>query len=355
MSIGETWIFPRKRVRASLYDRIANKMGVSASGKEKIGEDFTGKHILSLSQFDQSSLDVVFKQARRVKELYRKRVPSDLLCGRIVSLLILEPSTRTRLSNEAAIKRLGGGCISITDTEKVPPVSSSAFERMVINAAACSDVIVIRHPEIGSADRAAEISQDVPVINAGDGANEHPTQTLQDLLTIYDHCHRLSNIRGLVAGDPKNGRTVHSLLEGLAMFPGNQVDILALPQFQLPNGQIEYFREKGLGVNCIENPSSIRKDRNFWYWTRMQWERTQDSLSEEEKRLISGTFTITPEFLRKHKSPDTIILHPGPRREEISVEIDKDPCAVYPEKQVKNGLYTRMALIALVSGKAGQI
>jgi aspartate carbamoyltransferase catalytic subunit len=347
----------------------------------KIANNFTGKDIVSLDQFDTSSIETVLKTTQTVSKQLQKGKVFDVLKGTISTLIFFEPSSRTFSSFAAAIKRLGGGTIEYQN----PMQTSSAVKGETLEDAirvfeAYSDLIVMRHPEVGAARRAAAAAKITPIMNAGDGPGEHPTQAMLDMYTIYEKFGRLDNLNILFGGDILYGRTVHSLMKGLAMFPNNTVYLLSPKQLKISDEYKKEFmssrhteqseasrwnvnkqrdpstplrsaqddRRHGLKIVEIESETDMPKDADVWYWTRVQKERFKD-LKEYEK--IKNAFIITPELLKKKGNKDMIILHPLPRVGEIDVRVDTDPRAWYLPRQVKNGMYVRMALVGLVLGK----
>lgn len=316
----------------------------------KIDGDLRGKDILTFAQFDQHSLDEIFRLTEQMREIARYARPSNILAGNIVTLLFYEPSSRTMGSFDAAVKQLGGQTIVVTDPKHYSSVAKGeTFADTIRTFESYCDAIVLRHPEIGSALKAAEAAKYVPVINAGDGPGEHPTQTLLDLFTIWERHKRLSSLKGLIAGDIKNGRTVHSLLEGLSLFPENTVFLLSPRELQLKKDRLKRYKKTGLTIYEIDSPEGIDKDCDFWYWTRVQKERFE---TEEEYLEVNNKFIVTGEFLRQHGSEKMILMHPLPRVGEISEDVDSDRRAVYLRSQIRNGMYTRMALITMLLGKS---
>ncbi|MCH7605497.1 hypothetical protein IID24_05945 [Patescibacteria group bacterium] len=196
---------------------------------------------------------------------------------------------------------------------------------------------------------AARIARHIPVINAGDGIGEHPTQALLDLFTIFEHKGTLAGLKGLVAGDLLNGRTVHSLLKGLSLYPGNTVYLLSPKELRLSDEDITSFKSRGVTLIEIGSVDEIPKDCDFWYWTRVQKERFHNSADYE---AVNNRFVVTKELLDKRGSNDTILMHPLPRVGEIEDAVDEDPRAVYLKSQIRNGMYVRMALLTLILGKA---
>ncbi len=325
---------------------------------EKLKGDFLGKDILSLSQFDQFSLIKLFKLAENMRDIARYARPSSILAGNIVTLLFYEPSSRTMGSFDAAVKQLGGQTIVVTDPKNYSSVAKGeTFADTIKTFEVYSDAVVLRHPKIGAALKAAEAAKYVPIINAGDGAGEHPTQALLDLMTIWSTHHRLTGLKGLIAGDIKNGRTVHSLLQGLALYPDNKVFLLSSDKYQLGEEEIAKHRERGLDIQTIRDMEEIPPDCDFWYWTRIQRERGSQ-LSKFAYRHFwkhflkdKDLYKVTQNVLNRYGGVNTILMHPLPRVGEIAEDVDADKRAVYLRSQIRNGMYIRMALLGLTLGK----
>jgi aspartate carbamoyltransferase len=314
---------------------------------ETIQGNFSGKDIVSLDQFGVEDLFTVIRLALQMKQLVQRGKPSDILAGKIVSLLFFEPSSRTFGSFASAIKRLGGQTLDIQNPETVTSVSKGeTFEDTIRVFEAYSDAIVLRHPRSGAARAAAEAALLVPVVNAGDGTNEHPTQTLLDLCTLYEHFGRLDHLTGLLAGDALNSRTMHSLMRGLSLFPGNRLYILAPHKLRLTRDDYVHITSRGVELIELDNENEIPPDCNFWYWTRIQKERFASL--DEYHQLAAGKFVVTPELLTRRASRDMILMDPLPRVGTIDPAVDLDQRAVYLRSQIRNGLYTRMALLALI-------
>lgn len=315
----------------------------------KINGSFKGKDILSLNQFSSKDLALLFSRVPKMKALAQKSKPSTLLAGSVITLIFYEPSSRTFGSFSSAIKRLGGQTVSIQDPQHFSSVSKGeTLEDTIRVFEAYSNAIVIRHPTPGSAQKAADAAFFIPVINAGDGIGEHPTQALLDLYTIHEKFKRLNNLVGLMAGDLLNGRTIHSLLCGLSLFKKNTIYLLSPKQLRLSRADFLRFSQQGVRLIEIENEKDIPKNAHFWYWTRVQKERFE-RLSDYEK--VKNRFVVTQKLLEDFGNPHLILMHPLPRVGEIHPEIDVDERAVYLRSQIRNGLYIRMALLALILGK----
>lgn len=315
-----------------------------------IGCDFKGKDVVSLDQFSAADLGLLFTLTRTMKQGVLNHEPSRLLAGNVVTLLFFEPSSRTFGSFAAAVKRLGGQTIDIQNPEIVTSCyKGESFEDTIRTFEAYSDALVLRHRIVGAARQAAEVASSIPVINAGDGNNEHPTQTLLDLYTLYEKFGRLDNLTCLLAGDPLNSRVIHSLIRGLSLFKNNTVYLLSPPQLRLAHADFFDLSERGIRIIEISNEEEIPGDCDFWYWTRIQKERFASL--EEYNDVVSDRFIVTPALLHNYARKDMILMDPLPRVGTIDPEVDADERAVYFRSQIRNGLYTRMALLALLLGK----
>jgi aspartate carbamoyltransferase catalytic subunit len=310
------------------------------------GNGFTGQDILSVDQFNKDELNYVFARAHEMRELVERVGGCDLLHGKVVACLFYEPSTRTSSSFIAATDRLGGRVVPITQGVQFSSVSKGeTLADTIRTLEQYADVIVLRHPEIGSAQVAAEYA-DVPVINAGDGAGEHPTQALLDLFTIKEELGRINGLRIAMVGDLRYGRTVHSLTRLLTQYDVSlrfvSPEILRLP-LTIMNKVIDV----GLDVRETHDVADVIENADVLYVTRVQKERFVDLSQYEEVR---NHYVITPEIMTRAKEK-MIVMHPLPRVGEIHYTVDDDPRAAY-FRQVRNGMYIRMALLAAVLGKA---
>lgn len=330
---------------------MAQVLSRSWDGVRKIDGDFTGKNIVSLDQFTAEDLRRIFLLAGDMKHIVLYNESSHILAGMLVSLLFFEPSSRTFGSFAAAVKRLGGQTIEVQHPETVSSVSKGeSFEDTIRVFGAYANAIVLRHPLAGAAQRAALISEGVPIVNAGDGNNEHPTQTLLDLYTLYEKFGRLDHLKGLLVGDALNSRTMHSLLRGLSLFPANTVYILAPAPLRLRQEDRAYFASRGVEVIEIASEREIPRDCHFWYWTRIQKERLASEAMYQE--IAATNLVATPRLLQEYAGKDTILMDPLPRVKSVDPAVDADERAVYLRSQIRNGVYTRMALLALILGRA---
>jgi aspartate carbamoyltransferase len=309
-----------------------------------INGDFKNKDVISLDQFDKKSIEKVFAEALKIKKTPIKKL-LKLLSGKVAGLLFFEPSTRTFSSNSAGFKRLGGQTVE----HQNPNVTSSTVKGETINDTVkmmeqYCDLLVIRHPVKGTLKIAANAAS-IPVINAGDGIGEHPTQALLDMFTIWEKFKTLKNLKGLMVGDMLNGRTVHSLIRGLSMYPNNTIYLLSPKQLRLSREEFNYYTKKGINLIEINSIDQIPDDRHFWYWTRVQKERFSDK-NEYEKLKLS--FILTKKLVEKRAGKNTLLMHPLPRVGEIETAVDSDPRAVYLTTEARNGMYIRMALFSLI-------
>jgi len=313
--------------------------------------DFKGKDIISIDQFSAEDLYLLFTLTNHMKQSVLNNDPLGLLEGSIVTLLFFEPSSRTFGSFAAAVKRLGGQTIDIQNPEIVTSCyKGESFEDTIRTFEAYSDAIVLRHRIVGSANQAAQTACSIPVINAGDGNNEHPTQTLLDLYTLYETFGRLNNLICLIAGDPLNSRVIHSLIRGLSLFKDNTVYLLSPPQLRLSRSDFFYWSALGIRIIEISSETDIPRDCDFWYWTRIQKERFASL--EEYDDVVKERFIVTPKLLKEYGNKDMVLMDPLPRVGTIDPAVDADERAVYFRSQIRNGLYTRMALLSLILGKA---
>lgn len=306
---------------------------------------FYGKDIISVKQFNRTDLEYIFAVAHEMRVMVERVGTFDLLKGKILANLFYEPSTRTSSSFTSAMERLGGSLIPINEVRYSSVAKGESLPDTVRTLECYADVIVLRHPEIGSASLAAKYARK-PVINAGDGIGEHPTQALLDLFTIVEELGEVDGLTVTMLGDLKYGRTVHSLARLLSLYKVriNYVspEILRMPQEIIKELELQNIPQKEFSTLNEPLPET-----DVLYVTRVQKERF-DNLSEYES--VSHAYVITPDILKSAKER-MIVMHPLPRVGEISIEVDDDPRAAY-FRQMEYGLYVRMALLAMVLGKA---
>lgn len=301
-----------------------------------------GRSLINASDLSLDDYEALFDLAEAVR-----RQPADFAgtCrGKLLATLFYEPSTRTRLSFEAAMLRLGGQVLSVADPGTSSAAKGESLADSIRTVAGYADLIVIRHPKEGAAQLAALYSP-VPVINAGDGAREHPTQTLTDLYTIRTFKGRLRDLTVALCGDLRYGRTVHSLLRALLRYPGVRLFLISPEELRLPEALREELLAHGLPFTELREMEEALPPADVLYVTRVQKERF---FNEEDYLRLRDFYILTPERLRLLKE-EAIIMHPLPRVTEIAYAVDADPRAVYFQ-QAKLGMYVRMALIAAVLG-----
>lgn len=302
-----------------------------------------GRNLIDPMDFSTEEIDEVFNLAEEIIENPQKF--SKVCEGKLLATLFFEPSTRTRLSFEAAMLRLGGQVLGFSDANS-SSVSKGECTADTIRTVGCyADIIAMRHPKEGAA-RVAAMYSDIPVINAGDGGHQHPTQTLTDLLTIKSIKGDFSNHTIGICGDLKFGRTVHSLVKALSRYKNNKFVLISPEELKIP----DYIKKEVLIKNNIEFVEVERLEEvidslDILYMTRVQRERF---FNEEDYLRLKDSYILNEEKMKIAKN-DMIILHPLPRVNEISLSIDKDPRACY-FRQAKYGMFARMALIAKLLG-----
>jgi aspartate carbamoyltransferase catalytic subunit len=301
---------------------------------------FKNRDIISINDFSKDELLYILKIAKKMES----KPQSDLLKGNILATLFFEPSTRTRLSFISAIEQLGGQYLGFANSTMTSIKKGETLWDTMKMVQSYADVIAIRHPLEGAARLAAKASSK-PVINAGDGANQHPTQTLLDLYTILKVKGTLNGLTIGVLGDLKYGRTVHSLAKALSHF-NTTFHFIAPNALQMPKNYLEDLKNKGLTYYMETDISKSSKKLDVLYATRIQKERFQDPIEYEKYK---GVYRLNIRMLKDAKK-SLKIMHPLPRVDEIDKELDDSEHAVYFE-QAANGVHVRKALLALVLGK----
>jgi aspartate carbamoyltransferase len=306
---------------------------------------FYGKDILSVKQFSRDDLEYIFGVAHEMREMVQRVGTFDLLKGKILANLFYEPSTRTSSSFTSAMERLGGSVIPINEVIYSSVSKGESLPDTVRTLECYADVIVLRHPEVGASVLAAQYAQK-PIINAGDGVGEHPTQALLDLFSIVEELGEVDGLSVTLLGDLKYGRTVHSLARLLSLYDV-RLNYVSPEVLRMPPEIIEELQEKGIPQAEYDGLDEALPDSDVLYVTRVQKERFADL---EQYERVKDAFVITPETLRRAKDR-MIVMHPLPRVSEISMDVDADPRAAY-FRQMEYGLYVRMALLAMVLGKS---
>lgn len=300
--------------------------------------NFKGKHIISINDFSKDEIIYILDTA---KEMEKNKKP--LLAGKIMSTLFFEPSTRTRLSHEAAMEKLGGEVLSFGDPGNTSLKKGETLRDTIKMVDHYADVIVMRHSKDGAARAAADISE-VPIINGGDGANQHPTQTLLDLYSIRQTQGKIDKLKVAMVGDLKYGRTTHSLACALALF-GCEMYFVAPKELQIPKYIRENLDDKNIKYQLIQNIEEVIDKVDILYMTRIQKERFPD-LNEYEK--VKNLYILKKSMLGNVKK-NLRIMHPLPRVNEIDIDVDETPYAYYYQ-QASNGIPIRQALLCLILG-----
>lgn len=300
------------------------------------------QHLTSTKQLTRADTDAILKESAKMEKIVEKG-GNDLLKGKILASLFYEPSTRTRLSFEAAMHRLGGEVITADGLQFSSLYKGETIEDTIMVAAQYADIIAMRHPEQGSADRAAAVSP-VPFINAGDGPGQHPTQALLDLYTIFKERKKVDGIHITMVGDLLYGRTVHSLSFLLGLYKDVKFTLVSPKELKMPEKVTSFFKERNIEFTETENLED-GLDADVIYMTRVQKERFENKDDYERLKL---KYILEAKHV---KDRDITVLHPLPRVGEISTDVDPLPNAAY-FRQVENGVFVRMALLAMLLHKA---
>ena len=302
-----------------------------------------GRNLIDPMDFTLEELDEVFQLAEKIIEDPKKY--SKVCDGKLLATLFYEPSTRTRLSFEAAMLRLGGQVLGFSDSSSSSVSKGESLGDTIKTVGCYADIIAMRHPKEGAA-RVATMYSDIPVINAGDGGHQHPTQTLTDLLTIKNIKGKFSNQTIGFCGDLKFGRTVHSLVKALSRYENNKFILISPKELKIPDYiKEEILDKKNIEYVEVEKLEEVMNELDILYMTRVQKERF---FNEEEYIRLKDSYILNEDKMKMAKK-DMIVLHPLPRVNEIAHEIDVDPRACY-FKQAKFGMFVRMALIAKLLG-----
>lgn len=304
------------------------------------------RHLIDITDFSVQEIDDLLALANDI--IANPTKYQDAMAHKKLATLFFEPSTRTRLSFEAAMMELGGNVIGFSSADSSSAAKGESVSDTIRTVGCYADIIAMRHPKEG-APMAASQRTFVPIINAGDGGHNHPTQTLTDLLTIQREKGRLNNLVVGLCGDLKFGRTVHSLIDAMARYEGVEFVLISPPELKVPDYIKEMLDKKGFKWREVESLDEVMPELDILYMTRVQKERF---ISEADYARLKDSYILTPEKLEGAR-PDMIILHPLPRVNEISIKVDDDPRACY-FKQVRCGKYVRMALILTLMKEAGK-
>lgn len=304
------------------------------------------KSYISIDSLSVKIINEIFTQTDKIRKMPFKKL-DKILKGKLVTLLFFEPSSRTFSSFSSAVKRLGGMTIEYQNPlQTSSSIKGETLEDTMRVFENYSDAVIMRHFEKGTLQKAAN-AVNIPVINAGDGIGEHPTQALLDAYTIHQKTKSLSHLTGVMVGDLLNGRTIHSLLKLFTLYKNNTMYLLSPKQLKLEKSFRAEIEKKGVKLIEISSQNEIPKNADFWYWTRVQKERFTN---KKEYEKLKNRFVITPELLRDYGNKKMILMHPLPRVGDIDERVDADTRAIYLSDQVKNGLYVRMALLSLILG-----
>ncbi|MEA3356798.1 MAG: aspartate carbamoyltransferase [Candidatus Bipolaricaulota bacterium] len=303
-------------------------------------EKLTQKDVLRADQFTKQDIDLIMETARGFEKALHKGKILDTLRGKVLATLFYEPSTRTRLSFEAAMHRLGGRVISVAEARSSSAAKGESLHDTIKTVEGYADVIVLRHPQIGAAQEAAAAT-DRPVLNAGDGAGQHPTQSLLDFYTIEKEQGKVEGLTVALAGDLKHGRTVHSLADLLASYNVDFV-FVSPAALHMPAETVDKLKKKGVSVTETEDLSEAIAASDVLYMTRIQRERFEDPSDYDR---LKDAYVLTREMLA---GASMTIMHPLPRVNEIATDVDTYPGAAY-FRQAANGVPIRMALLSLLT------
>ncbi len=312
---------------------------------EKRDPRFFGQNILSVSQFDRDDLETIFGVAHEMYGMVERVGTFDLLKGKVLTNLFYEPSTRTSSSFVAAIERLGGSVIQINNVTYSSVSKGETLEDTVRTMGCYTDAIVLRHPEKGAVARAAAASEK-PVINAGDGPGEHPTQALLDAYTIHEEMGETDGLTVTMRGDLKYGRTVHSLAKLLTLYDV-KLNYVSPEILRMPDSLVDDIDALGIKQYETADLEEVLPETDVLYVTRIQKERFENP---EQYEQVKDSYVITADTMTRAKER-MAVMHPLPRVGEIATEVDSDPRAAY-FRQMEYGMYVRMALLALVLGRA---
>ncbi len=300
------------------------------------------KHILEADQFSQDDLLFLNTLATSMKEIVEKDGSTDLLRGKAMTPLFYENSSRTKGSFVMAMQRLGG-MVGSFEVQFSSVAKGESLEDTVRTFEGYSDVIVLRHPEEGSAHLASSYLR-IPLINAGDGTGEHPTQGLLDQFTVAQHFGQLENLQVTMVGDLKHGRTIHSLSRMLSLFPNMTINFVSPKELQLPEELFQELGSRGVRLFETDDLEQVIEHSDVLYMTRVQKERFKNP---QEYERLKHHYIVTPEMM-KRLPKDSILMHPLPRVGEIEPAVDADPRAIYLSNQVPNGMFMRMAVLYAV-------
>lgn len=299
------------------------------------------KHIISIQDLEFDQINYILDKAKDIEDKPEKY--KDILRGKVIASLFFEPSTRTKMSFETAVKKLGGNTIGFEDVSNTSAKKGETFSDSIKVIAGYSDLVVMRTKIEGASRLASEIANK-PIINGGDGTNQHPTQTLLDLYTIKKEKGKLDGLSIGFFGDLKYGRTVHSLVEAITLYKPKVIKFIAAPQFQIGKDYLDMLDSKGIKYEVLEDAKGNLKDLDILYVTRTQLERIVEPIDLEP---LKKKYTITRTILENEGNPNLLVMHPLPRVYEIATDVDDTKHNIY-FKQADNGVPVREAIICIL-------
>jgi len=299
------------------------------------------KHIISIHDLDREQIDYILSLAKDIEDKPEKY--KNILAGKVIASLFFEPSTRTKMSFETAVKKLGGNTIGFEDVQNTSAKKGETFSDSIKVIAGYSDLVVMRTKIEGASRLASEIANK-PIINGGDGTNQHPTQTLLDLYTIKKEKGKLEGLTLGFFGDLKYGRTVHSLVEAITLYNPKKIKFIAASQFQIGKDYLEMLDSKGIKYEVLDDAKGNLKDLDILYVTRTQLERIVEPIDLEP---LKKKYTISRTLLESEGNPDLLVMHPLPRVYEITTDVDNTSHNIY-FKQADNGVPIREAIICIL-------
>ena len=299
------------------------------------------KHIISIHDLDREQMDYILSLAKDIEDKPEKY--KNILAGKVIASLFFEPSTRTKMSFETAVKKLGGNTIGFEDVQNTSAKKGETFSDSIKVIAGYSDLVVMRTKIEGASRLASEIANK-PIINGGDGTNQHPTQTLLDLYTIKKEKGKLEGLTLGFFGDLKYGRTVHSLVEAITLYNPKKIKFIAASQFQIGKDYLEMLDSKGIKYEVLDDAKGNLKDLDILYVTRTQLERIVEPIDLEP---LKKKYTISRTLLESEGNPDLLVMHPLPRVYEITTDVDNTSHNIY-FKQADNGVPIREAIICIL-------
>ncbi len=307
--------------------------------------DLYQKDLVTAETLNTDQISLIFERAKELKQLVEQKGGDDRLKSRIMATLFYEPSSRTFSSFMTSMQRLGGGTIPLNGMANTSVAKGETLEDTVRVFSNYADVLVVRHNTPGSVELAAKYAS-IPVVNAGDGINEHPSQALIDLFTIREKFHDINNLHLLIIGDLAHYRPTNSLMKLLIHYPGIKLSLVTPSEVPIQNSIRTYLEKNNVNFVEYNDFQDILPDADVLYVTRVK----KEYMSEDLYHKVKGSYVVDKQMIQKMKK-DSLIMHCLPRIDEINTDVDSDPRAIYFSKQVRNGLYVRMAILDLILRK----